>query len=61
MKMVNRRQSKDGKLLVKMVALDTPSPKQIQRLGFMSAEMKVPDDFDRLGDEEIGRLFGVSQ
>jgi prevent-host-death family protein len=48
--------AKAGKPLVKVVALDAPSPGEVRRLGFMSA-LKVPDDFDRMGEKEIGRLF----
>ena len=43
-----------------MVALDSPSPREVRRLGFMSGQMKVPDDFDRMGENEIGRLFGTA-
>jgi hypothetical protein len=28
-----------------------------QRLGFMVGEVKVPADFDRMGEAEIKRLF----
>ncbi len=28
------------------------------RLGFMVGEIEVPDDFDSIGDAEIGRMFG---
>ena len=52
--------AKAGKPLVKVVALDAPSPGDVRRLGFMSAHLKVPDDFDRMGEEEIGRLFGAT-
>lgn len=48
-----------GKPLVKVVALDLTSPREVRRLGFMSGQMKVPDDFDRMGEDEIGRLFGT--
>ena len=47
-----------GKPLVKVVALDSPSPGEARRLGFLAKRLKVPDDFDRMGEEEIGRLFG---
>ena len=49
--------AKAGKPLVKVVALDAPSPSEVRRLGFLSAHLKVPDDFDRMGEDEIGRLF----
>lgn len=50
--------AKAGKPLVKVTRLDTPSAGQIRRLGFMTGEIVVPDDFDRMGSEEIERLFG---
>lgn len=46
--------AKAGKPLVKVVALDTPSPGEVRQLGFLSAHVKMPDDFDRMGEEEIG-------
>ena len=50
--------AKAGKPLVKVTALETPSAKQVRRLGFLAGEIAVPDDFDRMGQEEIERLFG---
>ena len=50
--------AKAGKPLVKVVALDSPSPGEARRLGFLAKRLQVPDDFDRMGEEEIGRLFG---
>jgi prevent-host-death family protein len=49
--------AKAGKPLVKVAALDAPDvPK---RLGFMKGEIEVPDDFDRMGENEIAAMFGV--
>ena len=31
--------------------------KKTRRLGFMVGQMKVPDDFDTMGQEEIELLF----
>jgi hypothetical protein len=28
-----------------------------RRLGFLAGEITVPDDFDRMGQDEIGRQF----
>lgn len=50
--------AKAGKPLVKVTALDTPSARQIRRLGFLAGEISVPDDFDRMGSEEIEQMFG---
>ncbi len=37
--------------------LDAPEAGQVRRLGFLTGEISVPDDFDRMGSEEIERLF----
>ena len=50
--------AKAGKPLVKVSALDAPQKGQVKRLGFMTGEIDVPDDFDRMGSPEIDRLFG---
>lgn len=52
--------AKAGKPLIKVVALDAPSSGEKRRVGFLSGQLKVPDDFDRMGDEQIGRLFGTA-
>lgn len=49
--------AKAGKPLVKVVALDAPQAGQVKRLGFMTGQIVVPDDFDRMGCTEIERLF----
>ncbi len=51
--------AKAGKPLVKVAALDAPS--KPQRLGFLSGEIAVPEDFDRMGETEIAALFGTEQ
>lgn len=50
--------AKAGKPLVKVVPLSAPEAGHIKRLGFMSGEIAVPDDFDRMGASEIEQLFG---
>jgi prevent-host-death family protein len=52
--------AKAGKPLVKVMALDVPDASARRPLGFMKGEISVPDDFDRMGQEEIERLFGTS-
>ena len=49
--------AKAGKPLVKVSRLDAVSGTQVKRLGFMTGQITVPDDFDRMGSEEIERLF----
>lgn len=47
--------AKAGTPLVKVIALSArPTP---QRLGFMTGQFEVPEDFDTLGAEEITALF----
>ncbi|HEX4180019.1 MAG TPA: type II toxin-antitoxin system prevent-host-death family antitoxin [Caulobacteraceae bacterium] len=50
--------AKAGKPLVKVVALDAPNVSEIKRLGFMVGQIETPDDFDRMGEGEIERVFG---
>lgn len=49
--------AKAGKPLVKVVPLGTPEGAQVRRLGFLSGQIAVPEDFDRMGAEEIEQLF----
>jgi prevent-host-death family protein len=49
--------AKAGKPLVKVMALSAPVGKQVKRLGFMAGQVSVPDDFDRMGQEQIERLL----
>jgi prevent-host-death family protein len=49
--------AKAGKPMVKVVALDTPPVKPMRRLGFLEGQFTIPDDFDRMGEEEIARMF----
>ncbi len=49
--------AKAGKPMVKVTALNAPVGKEIKRLGFMAGQISVPDDFDRMGEKEIERLF----
>ena len=50
--------AKAGKPMVKVTALDSPANGQHRRIGFMDGQISVPDDFDRMGNSEIARLFG---
>lgn len=49
--------AKAGKPMVKVVALSAPDANQVRRLGFMTGEITVPDDFDTMGSAEIEQLF----
>lgn len=50
--------AKSGKPMVKVVAIDTPVAAQARRTGFMAGQFSVPTDFDRMGNDEIEKLFG---
>ncbi len=51
--------AKAGKPLVKVTALEAPPVPQ--RLDFLAGEIAVPEDFDHMGEAEIGRLFGSGE
>ncbi len=50
--------AKAGKPMVKVVPFDAADAK-VQRVGFMEGLIEVPDDFDRMGAEEIEGAFGA--
>ena len=50
--------AKAGKPVVKVIALSAPTGAQVRRLGFLAGQISVPDDFGRMGKEEIERIFG---
>ena len=50
--------AKAGKPLVKVTALETPTGKEIRRVGFLKGQFSVPDDFNSMGDTEIEQIFG---
>ena len=49
--------AKSGKPLVKVTAIDAPSPTQVRRFGFLAGQIAFPDDFDAMGRSEIERAF----
>ena len=49
--------AKAGKPLVKVSPVGAPA--RPKRFGFLAGEIAVPDDFDRIGEQEIATLFGV--
>ena len=51
--------AKAGKPIARVTAIDAPEPAQIRRLGFLAGQLTVPDDFDRMGQEEILAQFGL--
>ena len=49
--------AKAGKPVVKVTALPVPTGEQMKRLGFLSGQFTVPEDFDQMGSEEIDQIF----
>jgi len=49
--------AKAGKPMVKVLPLSEGELKGAEKLGFMSGEISVPDEFDSLAAEETIRLF----
>ncbi|MGA7886416.1 MAG: type II toxin-antitoxin system prevent-host-death family antitoxin [Acidobacteriaceae bacterium] len=49
--------AKSGKPLVRVAALDAPRAQAVRRTGFLTGQIRVPDDFDSMGREEIERAF----
>jgi len=53
--------AKAGRPLVKVSALDAPASLPVRRIGFLSGQITVPSDFDRMGEVEIEQMFGASE
>ncbi len=49
--------AKAGKPMVKVTAIEAPEPPKMRRLGFLEGRWNIPEDFDRMGEEEIQRMF----
>ncbi len=49
--------AKAGKPMVKVIPLNAPESSQIKRFGFMAGQISVPEDFDRMGEAEIMKMF----
>lgn len=53
--------AKAGKPVARLTRYDAPQPAQSRRLGFLKGQIEVPEDFDRMGEEEILSQFGVDE
>ena len=53
--------AKAGKPIARVTAIDAPEPAQIRRLGFLAGQFVIPDDFDRMDQEEILAQFGLDK
>ena len=49
--------AKAGKPLVKVVPIDEPLKKPMQRIGFLKGVYTIPEDFKAFGREEIEEMF----
>ena len=49
--------AKAGKPLVKVIALGAPEAGQLKRVGFMTGQIAVPDDFDQMGSAEVEKAL----
>jgi antitoxin (DNA-binding transcriptional repressor) of toxin-antitoxin stability system len=48
---------REGRRAIKLAVFDEPVAPIVRRLGFMEGKIKVPDDFDTMGQDEIIRMF----
>jgi prevent-host-death family protein len=49
--------AKAGKPMVKISSLSEQETKEADKLGFMSGEILVPDDFDTMASSDILQIF----
>jgi prevent-host-death family protein len=49
--------AKAGKPMVKVVRIDSTAAHKNERLGFLKNQIVIPDDFDRMGEDQITQLF----
>jgi prevent-host-death family protein len=49
--------TKAGKPLVRVTAVDSSVPGQQRRIGSLAGQLVIPDDFDRMGEDEIADMF----
>ena len=53
--------AKAGKPMVKVAAIEPEPEEKLSRVGFMKGQLQIPDDFDRMFDDEIEELFGLKE
>lgn len=49
--------AKAGRPMVKVTALEAPDPGAMRRIGFLGGQFHIPDDFDRMAEDEIATMF----
>jgi antitoxin (DNA-binding transcriptional repressor) of toxin-antitoxin stability system len=52
--------AKSGKPVVTVIPYSFTQRKK-QRVGFMKGLIKIPDDFNRIGEEEVAAMFEVME
>lgn len=53
--------AKAGRPVVRVVPMTEPEPQPPRRIGFLVGHIKVPDDFDRMGQQHVAELFEGEQ
>ena len=53
--------AKAGRPMARLVPIGETPPRRARRLGFLAEAFRIPEDFDRMGEEEIGSLFGAGR
>jgi hypothetical protein len=51
--------AKGGKRMVIVTAIGARPPRNTRRFGFLKGRLRVPDDFDRMGEDEIASMAGL--
>ena len=49
--------AKAGRPMVRVSPITAPEETQKRRLGFLTGQIRVPDDFDRMGQDDVISLF----
>ncbi|MBS1089848.1 type II toxin-antitoxin system Phd/YefM family antitoxin [Gluconobacter wancherniae] len=49
--------AKAGRPMVRVSPITAPEETQQRRLGFLAGQIRVPEDFDRMGQENVISLF----
>ena len=49
--------AKAGRPMVRVSPITAPEETQKRRLGFLAGQIRVPEDFDRMGQDEVISLF----
>lgn len=52
--------SKSGRPVARLVPVSSTTSQQ-KRIGFLKGELKVPDDFDQMGNEVLVSLFNGNE